>query len=67
MLTEQQGADTLVWLATDHEAGLSSGGYWENRQTRPPSPVVGDAQLIDRFWDESEKLVRKVIPEFDFG
>jgi NAD(P)-dependent dehydrogenase (short-subunit alcohol dehydrogenase family) len=55
--TEEEGADTLVWLATDPEGGRSSGGYWHQRAPRTPNPLVEDQAVVDRFWLESEKLV----------
>ena len=55
--TEEQGADTLIWLATSAEGGQSSGGYWHQRAPRQPNPVVEDQTVLDRFWAESEKLV----------
>jgi NAD(P)-dependent dehydrogenase (short-subunit alcohol dehydrogenase family) len=58
MFSEAEGADTLVWLVTAEEAGRESGGYWEQRKPKPPNPLANDAQLVERFWQESEKLVR---------
>ncbi len=55
--TEEDGADTLVWLATAEEGGASSGGYWFQRQPRKPNPLADDAAVLERFWLESEKLV----------
>ena len=60
-VSEQEGADTLIWLATEEEGGLTSGGYWFRREARAPNPVVEDAAAVDRFWRESEKLVNKVL------
>lgn len=55
-LTNAQGADTLIWLATAPEGGQSSGGYWCERQPRMPNPVVEDEAFVDRFWQAAEKL-----------
>jgi NAD(P)-dependent dehydrogenase (short-subunit alcohol dehydrogenase family) len=55
--TEAEGADTLIWLATAEEPGLSSGGYWEQRKPRAPHPQVEDPAVVERFWRESERLV----------
>lgn len=60
-----QGADTLLWLATDAEAGRSSGGYWFERKPRLPNPVVEDAAVVERFWAESEKLVAQVCQQHE--
>lgn len=55
--TEAEGADTLIWLATAPEGAENSGTYWHKRAPRTPNPVVEDQAVVDRFWDESEKLV----------
>jgi NAD(P)-dependent dehydrogenase (short-subunit alcohol dehydrogenase family) len=57
--TMEDGADTLVWLATSAEGGRDSGGYWHLRALRKANPVVDDASVVERFWIESEKLVAK--------
>jgi len=57
MVTEEQGADTLIWLATAEEPGLSTGGYWKERQPRKAHALADDAAVLERFWAESEKLV----------
>jgi len=59
-VSEAQGADTLVWLATDPEGGRSSGGYWSERQARQPNPLAQDSAFVERFWKASEKLVASV-------
>lgn len=55
------GADTLLWLATADEAGQTSGGYWHKRAPRDPNPVIDDAAFIDRFWQASEDLVAEAL------
>jgi NAD(P)-dependent dehydrogenase (short-subunit alcohol dehydrogenase family) len=57
--TPAQGADTLIWLATAEEPGMSSGGYFYHRKPRVPNPVVDDDAYVDRLWEESEKLIAK--------
>ncbi|WP_235037936.1 SDR family NAD(P)-dependent oxidoreductase [Novosphingobium sp. 18052] len=57
--TEEEGADTLVWLATDDEGRQTSGGYWFRRAPRAPNPIVEDQSILDRFWLESERLVEQ--------
>lgn len=57
MASEEDGADTLIWLATAEEPGRSSGGYWEKRAPRKPNPLADDPAVVERFWQESEKLV----------
>jgi NAD(P)-dependent dehydrogenase (short-subunit alcohol dehydrogenase family) len=58
-LTPEEGADTLVWLATAEDPGASSGGYFHQRKPRTPNPVVDDDAYVDRFWAETEKLVAR--------
>lgn len=55
-LTEEQGADTLIWLATSPEGGQSTGLYWSERQPKTRDNFEDEATL-QRFWEESEKLV----------
>ena len=59
-LTPEQGADTIIWLATAEEPGRSSGGYYHLRKPRTPNPLIDDQATIDRLWEESEKLVAQV-------
>lgn len=56
----EEGADTLLWLATAEEPGRSSGGYFFQRQPRTPNPQVDDEKAVDRLWRESEALIEKV-------
>ncbi len=58
-ISEEQGADTLTWLATAEEPGRSTGGYWKERQPRQPHAQAADPAVLERFWVESEKLVAK--------
>jgi NAD(P)-dependent dehydrogenase (short-subunit alcohol dehydrogenase family) len=57
--SEEEGADTIIWLATAPEGGQSSGGYWYHRAPRTPNQVVEDAAVVARFWEESEKLTNR--------
>jgi NAD(P)-dependent dehydrogenase (short-subunit alcohol dehydrogenase family) len=60
--TEEEGADTLIWLASASEGATSNGGYWYRRQLRKPNPVAEDEAFVNRFWAESEKLVAGARP-----
>lgn len=57
--TVEDGADTLIWLATAPEAGETSGLYWHQRALRKPNPLVDDAELVAGFWDASAALVAR--------
>jgi NAD(P)-dependent dehydrogenase (short-subunit alcohol dehydrogenase family) len=59
MRTPEQGADTLVWLATT-KPGVDwrPGGYYADRRlTEPPKQALDDA-FGDRFLEASELLIR---------
>lgn len=53
--TEVEGADTLIWLATDPAGGQTTGGYWFQRTPRERKGAE-DAATLDRFWEESAQL-----------
>jgi len=55
--TAEQGADTLIWLATAKEPGESTGGYFHKRLPRAANPVADDDAYVDRLWQESERLI----------
>lgn len=59
MLTAEQGADTLVWLATTTPGvDWRPGGYYDKRTlTAPPAQAESDA-FGDRFLESSELLIR---------
>lgn len=58
MLTPEQGADTLVWLATT-TAGRDwvSGAYYAKRALAKANKQAYDAQLARQLWDRGEALV----------
>lgn len=60
-LSEAEGADTLVWLATAREPGLTNGGYWQDRRARQPHSQAEDRAAVDRFWHESEALIASAL------
>ena len=56
MKTPEQGADTLIWLATAPEAAESSGGYHDRRRLREPSAAAQDDEAAQRLWALSAEL-----------
>lgn len=57
--TPQEAADTLVWLATATEPGLSTGGYFHQRAPAEVSALGQDDEAAERLWAESEALVAR--------
>lgn len=52
----EQGADTLVWLATSAEAAAWTGEYFSNRAVRRTAQRGQDSALAARLWELSERL-----------
>lgn len=55
----EEGADTLIWLATAPEAGEQTGLYFHQRTASPMSDQAQDDAAAARLWDESEALLAK--------
>jgi hypothetical protein len=45
----EKGAETLVWLATSAEVANVSGGYFFDKEQRPPSPEAQDMKTARRL------------------
>jgi uncharacterized membrane protein YdjX (TVP38/TMEM64 family) len=58
--TPEQGADSLVWLATSKEAASLKGQYVSNRRPVSPSKRANDAKLATDLWTLSERLCAEV-------
>ncbi len=59
MRTPEQGADTLVWLATTKPGvDWQPGGYYTERQLKNPPKQALDDAFGDRFLEASELLIR---------
>jgi len=56
LISPEEGADTLVWLATATEPGGSSGAYFHRRQAIATSAAAQDMKVAHRLWQESERL-----------
>lgn len=62
--TPEQGADTIVYLATDRDAGAYSGKYFVDRKPVPPTAQALDAELAKKLWAVSAQLTNSDLPEF---
>ena len=56
MLTPEQGADTLIYLADSAEVAGRTGGYWVKRAPVQPSAAARDLAAAARLWDVSARL-----------
>lgn len=56
MLTPEQGADTLVFLADSPKVAGRNGGYWSRRRLIEPSSAGRDAAAGARLWEISARL-----------
>jgi NAD(P)-dependent dehydrogenase (short-subunit alcohol dehydrogenase family) len=54
--TPEQGADSLIWLATSPEAASLEGQYVSDRRPVTPSKQAMDPKLAADLWTLSEKL-----------
>jgi NAD(P)-dependent dehydrogenase (short-subunit alcohol dehydrogenase family) len=57
MRSPEQGADTIIWLATTTPGkDWTSGGYYADRKPATPSPLADDAELASRLWGASAAI-----------
>jgi NAD(P)-dependent dehydrogenase (short-subunit alcohol dehydrogenase family) len=60
ILTSEQGADTVLYLATASEVAGVSGKYFVKRREQQPSAAALDDETAKHLWQVSEELVGKV-------
>lgn len=58
--TPEQGADSLIWLATSSEAASLKGEYVANRRPIAPAKQALDPKLAADLWNLSEGLCAQV-------
>jgi len=57
VLTEEQGADTPVHVATDPALAAVTGAYFKQRKVVTPNRLALDAALCRQVWDETARLI----------
>jgi len=57
MRTPEQGADTLVWLATSAEGGTPTALYYAKRKAAKTSAAAQDMASAARLWELSARMV----------
>jgi NAD(P)-dependent dehydrogenase (short-subunit alcohol dehydrogenase family) len=62
-LTPDQGADTVIWCATEGEP--VSGGYYASRTQLEPSAPAQDDDLAQELWERSERWCGVGRPQAD--
>ncbi len=63
MKTPEQGAATSVFLASAHEGGTATGGYFIRCRPAEPRTFARDPATAQRLWELSERLVAPHLPE----
>jgi retinol dehydrogenase-12 len=56
-LTPEQGADTLIYLASSPDVAHITGQYFIKRKAVPSSPLSHDENAVRQLWEVSEKIV----------
>jgi NAD(P)-dependent dehydrogenase (short-subunit alcohol dehydrogenase family) len=56
--TPQQGAETIVYLASSPDVATVSGGYFADCREVAPCPAAQDDAAARRLWEESTRLAR---------
>jgi NAD(P)-dependent dehydrogenase (short-subunit alcohol dehydrogenase family) len=57
MISAEQGADAIVYLATSPDVEGLSGDYYESTRRVAPSPIAQDEATATRLWERSAALV----------
>jgi NAD(P)-dependent dehydrogenase (short-subunit alcohol dehydrogenase family) len=60
-ISPEQGADTIIYLASSPEVANTSGGYFVKRKVTGPSAAAQDDAAAKRLWGESEKLASPAV------
>jgi NAD(P)-dependent dehydrogenase (short-subunit alcohol dehydrogenase family) len=55
-ITPEEGAETMVYLASSPDAARTSGGYFEKSRPSLPSREAQSDEVAQRLWTESERL-----------
>jgi NAD(P)-dependent dehydrogenase (short-subunit alcohol dehydrogenase family) len=56
-VSPEQGADTIVYLASSPEVASVSGQYFAKRKVKTPSRAARDDQTAARLWERSEAIM----------
>jgi len=56
MISEEKGAETVVYLSASSDVDGVTGGYFVKCRKRASSKPSYDAEVARRLWEASEKL-----------
>ena len=62
MKTPDQGAETIVYLASDPDVAAISGKYWVDKVAQPTSVPSYDHDVAAQLWGLSELLLQRLVP-----
>ena len=58
--TPEQGADTIVWLATAEDSPTPRGGYFEDRTEARSSRHARDDAMAEQLWDVTDARIAEL-------
>ena len=58
-ISPTEGADTIIFLATDKSVSQISGKYFVKRKICKPSAVAKNNKYALQLWKESESIVKE--------
>ena len=61
-ITPEEGADTIIYLASSPQVEGVTGQYWEKRRSIQSSPASHDESAQKRLWDVSARMTGSAAP-----
>jgi NAD(P)-dependent dehydrogenase (short-subunit alcohol dehydrogenase family) len=61
LLTAQQGADTIIFLASSEEVEGVTGKYFYKRKIKSSSELSYNKEMQNELWDMSKKMIMKAV------
>jgi NAD(P)-dependent dehydrogenase (short-subunit alcohol dehydrogenase family) len=62
LISEEKGARTQIWAASDPSLDRVTGKYFVRRRERTPPRAALDVNAARRLWEESERIVSRISP-----
>ena len=59
-ISPEEGADTLIYLATNKTVQDLSGRYFANKSETKPSKEALNWDVADRLWQESNEIINRL-------